>query len=192
MKNSDDLKKITFSSIFVALAIVLEIITDYVPGLNLQMPLGGNIFGISMLPIILIGIICGWYYGILGGLIFGVVNWLISGHDITPWSWALDYMLPGVVLGISGFVKDAKKKPLNYIIAILIPCFARYIILSLSGVTIWAVYAPGDKNLFFYSFILYNGPYMLTSTVLCLAIGILIRKSILRISSSVLALSSND
>jgi thiamine transporter len=171
MKKQIELKKLVLSSILVALAIVFEVITDYVPGLNLEMPNGGNIFGISMLPLILIGVSCGWYYGIVGGLFFGLINWLISGHDITAWSWLLDYILPGGVLGL-GFVFNRKRNLLRYILSFVLCCLLRYLILSLSGVILWGMYAPEGTNAWFYSFVLYNGPYMLVSSAITIALGI--------------------
>ncbi|MDR2867793.1 MAG: energy-coupled thiamine transporter ThiT [Acholeplasmatales bacterium] len=169
MKKQIELRKLIFSSSLVALAIVLEVLTDFVPGLNINGYNGGNYFGLSMLPIILVGFSCGWYYGLFGGLIFGVINWAISGHDYTAWSWALDYIIPAMVLGLGFFLKP-KNKIISFIGAILLGSFLRYVVLSISGVTIWAAYAEG--NLWFYSFVLYNGPYMLTSTVLCLVVGV--------------------
>ena len=61
-----------------AVAIVLEVLTSAIPGLNLSMPFGGKFFGISMLPLILIGLLIGFKYGLISTLIFALYNFGID------------------------------------------------------------------------------------------------------------------
>jgi thiamine transporter len=167
------LKKAITSSLFIALAVALEFVTKAVPGLNYRFPQGGQAFGISVVPLLLIGLFFGFSWGVLSGVIFGIVNFLLDGYFMHWGSFFFDYILAFGSLGITGLFKNANKSYIKTILAILLACFVRYLFHSLGGVLFFSEYA-GEMNPIFYSFIFYNAPYTLTTTSLSITIILLI------------------
>lgn len=86
------LKKSIYSAICVALAIILPIAFHSIPN-------AGNVFCPMHLPILICGLICGWNYGLLCGIIAPALSSLISGMPPAA-------ILPGMMLelAIYGFV----------------------------------------------------------------------------------------
>ena len=175
----NELRKITFTSVFVAIAFVFGLMTKYMPGLNLEMPQGGSVFGFPMIPIVFIGFILGVKYGIIGGILYGLVSLMLDG---VLYHWAslfLDYLIAFGVLGLTGLFKEKLHQPKQFILIILFVAFLRYLSHGLSGALIFGEFAPDGMNPWFYSFIVYNGPYMLTSAILTTIVASLIRKKII-------------
>lgn len=140
-----------------AVAIVLDVLTNAIPGLNLSMPFGGKFFGISMLPLILIGLLIGFKYGLISTLIFAIYNFGIdyiiyletlritletwTGISWTIWMIGLlvllDYVIPFMAFGLSGLFKDGLKRRKTFILAIISVSAIRLISSTLSGVILW-------------------------------------------------------
>ncbi|MCF7932097.1 MAG: energy-coupled thiamine transporter ThiT [Acholeplasmataceae bacterium] len=177
-----ELLKLTFTSMFVAMAIILGLITKYVPGLNLEMPQGGSVFGLPMLPLVLIGMLFGVRYGILGGAIYGLVSVLLDGGVYHWVSFFSDYLIAFGVLGLSGMFKGALADRDRFVVAIFVAAFLRYLSHAFFGSIIFAEFAPEGVNPWFYSFVLYNAPYMLSSTAVTVVIGLILRTRILRLA----------
>ncbi|MDY0346599.1 MAG: ECF transporter S component [Acholeplasma sp.] len=175
-----DLIRLTESAILVSIAVVFELLSKMVP--FLQMPFGGSV-SLAMLPVIIVAIRHGMGYGMMAGFVFGIVNYLIDGYAFFWGSFVFDYSLAFVALGLGGlFSKKALSGDvMSFVYAVLLASFARYIMHSLSGVLFFAEYA-GDHNVLIYSFILYNGPYMLGSAALCLMAGLTIYKRVLLVN----------
>ncbi|MFP4178162.1 MAG: energy-coupled thiamine transporter ThiT, partial [Acholeplasmataceae bacterium] len=57
--------------------------------------------------------------------------------------------------------------------------FLRYLSHAFGGAIIFAEFAPEGMNPWFYSFVVYNAPYMLSSTALTLMVGLLIRSKLI-------------
>lgn len=174
-------KKITETSIIIALAVVIDVLFKLIPFFN--MPQGGHI-SIAMLAIIINGFRNGWKYGLAGGLLFAFLNWLIDGRVLHIGSIFFDYLFAFTVLGVSGFFQKQAKSLWKFCIIIFLLCFSRYIFTSLSGVLFFKEYAYIPENLgwviegealyFVYSFVIYNLPYLGLSTVLCIIVGIIL------------------
>lgn len=140
-----------------AVAIVLDVLTNAIPGLNLSMPFGGKFFGISMLPLILIGLLIGFKYGLISTLIFALYNFgidyiiYIETLRVTletwtgiPWTFwmivslvLLDYIIPFMAFGLSGLFKDGLKNRKTFIIAVISVSIVRLVSSTLSGVVLW-------------------------------------------------------
>ena len=100
-----------------------------------------------------------------------------------------DYLIPfGLITAICGlFSQKAQKRQLNraaIISGVLIAGFARYIMHSLSGVIFFSDYADG-KNVWIYSFIIYNLPYMLASTIITLVFVLILNKQLINLESRI-------
>lgn len=141
-----------------AVAIILDVIVNAIPGLNLSMPFGGKFFGISMLPLVMIGLFVGLKYGLISGFIYALYNFgidyiiYIDALRVTLESWTgtawpiemiillvlLDYIIPFTAFGLSGLFHDGFKKLSNVINAVIVVSAIRLISSSLSGVILWS------------------------------------------------------
>lgn len=179
----ESIRKIAETSILVSLAVIIDLLFELIPFFN--MPEGGHI-SIAMLAIIINGFRNGWKYGLSGGLIFAIINWLFGGYVLHWGSIFLDYLIPFTGLGLSGFFTEKGKKIWKFCLITFALCTLRYISSSLSGVLFFKEYAyipdylnwniSGEALYWIYSFIIYNLPYMGLSTILCIIVGIVLHK----------------
>ncbi len=170
-----DTKRIAELAVLIGLAAVLEAISTFIPFLH--MPQGGSV-SLGMLPIFIIAFRYGLKDGLIAGFIFGIFNYLLSPYFV-HWSQVLlDYGVAYTVIGFAGVFKDGLKIDKRFVNGILLGGFLRYVAHGLSGMIFYAEYA-GDEGAFVYSFILYNLPYMLISTLLCIVIGLNIKDRVL-------------
>lgn len=175
---------ISEGSILAALAVVLSIASDLIPGLKL--PNGGS-FSLSMLPLFIYALRRGAIPGLIMGAVYSMVNFLLDGLWIHWGSIFFDYLLPfSLLAAFAGlFSKKALKGQIGYtVIAVLLGGLIRYIFHGLSGVIFFAEYA-GDLNPWFYSFIVYNLPYMAVSTAGALITTLLLQKRFITLDSRI-------
>lgn len=175
---------ISEGSVLAALAVVLSVASDLIPGL--KMPNGGS-FSLSMLPLFIFALRRGVIPGLIMGAVYSVVNLLVDGLIIHWGSIFFDYLLPFALLAaIAGiFSKKALKGQLGFtVVAVLLGGLTRYIFHGLSGVIFFAEYA-GEYNPWFYSFIVYNLPYMAVSTIGVLITTILLQKRFITLDSRI-------
>ncbi len=158
MQVRNETKKLVVTAILLASGIAIDLIVSFVPGLNLRMPFGGKFFGISMIPIIMIGLIFGLRYGLLAGFIFGIYNFsfdyliYLSALRDTLESWTgtswtamqilllilLDYVIPFTAFGLVGLFKDGLRKVSSIVYATIAVSFVRLVSSTLSGVVLWS------------------------------------------------------
>lgn len=174
-KRSDLVISITETAIFIALAVVLELLSNLI---GFRLPQRGSI-SLAMLPILIISIRRGVVYGVAAGLIFGMINFFLDGFYWHLGSIVFDYLLAFPVLGLAGlFRKKIRKSSIYLIPAFLLAVFARFFFSFLSGVIFFASYAPEGylsrygKTLgaIIYSFV-YNGSYLSLSLIICLLVA---------------------
>lgn len=134
---------------------------------------GGSISA-AMIPIIIFSVRWGLGWGIAAGAVFGTLKYFL-GLDSFVISWVsivFDYTGAYAMVGLAGLLKRrANLIPL----AAFIAGAARFVVHYISGVTVYAEYMPEEfmgltmTSPFFYS-ALYNGGYMLPSTILAVAV----------------------
>jgi len=134
---------------------------------------GGSISA-AMIPLILFAVRWGAGWGMAAGLVFGTLKYFI-GLDSFVLNWVsiiFDYSGAYAMVGLAGlFKRRADRIPL----AALVAGAARFIVHYISGVTVYAEWMPEEfmgltmTSPFFYS-ALYNGGYMLPSTILAVAV----------------------
>ena len=140
-------KEIVVIAMFSAISFILYMIQF------IKYPQGGGISLFSMLPTMLLSVLCGNTIGITGGLVYGLLKLLNGAYIIHPAQFLLDYILPTMLLGLAGtFGKEKKSK-------VILGClFALALSVSMniiSGCVFFGDYAPEGMNVFVYSF-LYN------------------------------------
>ncbi len=187
---------IAFSAIFLSLSVVLDYVFKLIP--FLQMPNGGGIT-IGMLPLVLISIICGGYYGLLSGIAYGVINcFVIDAYGFNVYSFFLDY-----IIAFAGFsiIAIFRKKILDgskfyFVLGFVLGGIIRWISSGFSGVInagLWGydkeflenIFGAGHGSkiwLYLYSFVYYNLPYIGVSVILCIVIGLILLKRINKIN----------
>ncbi|MBE6783199.1 MAG: energy-coupled thiamine transporter ThiT [Ruminococcaceae bacterium] len=185
---SDNFKKIrilTECAIMIALSCVLSVITIY------SLPQGGSITAFCQVPIIIISYRHGLKWGAFSGFVLSVFQ-LISG--LSAFSYVktipayiavalLDYIIAFTVLGFGGmFRKKIKNQSLSIGLGAGIVSLIRLLCHFLSGVTVWADYAEGWKNVWIYS-LAYNGSYMGIETAITV-LGVVMLGGVLDFSSS--------
>ncbi len=152
------LKKLVLTTTLLAIAIVVDLLVSVIPGLNLELPFGGKIFNLGLLPLLLIGLFVGIKYGLIGGLMFAIfkfsfdyIIFLSTLKDIleswTGTTWTafhiiglifLDYLIPFTAFGLSGiFYKENLNKIINIVYSILITSSIWLLSGTLSGVLLW-------------------------------------------------------
>lgn len=150
-------KKLTFSAVMIALSAVLSVIKV------VQMPLGGSVTLLSMVPICMIAITYGTAYAILPCFVYGIIQMLLGNvfaWGLTPVTLiaciAFDYLLAFAVLSLSGLFR--KNGSFGIFAGVALACAARFVCHFLSG---WLLFKSYDvfNSPFIYS-LCYNAAYM--------------------------------
>ncbi|MFA5560765.1 MAG: energy-coupled thiamine transporter ThiT [Acholeplasmataceae bacterium] len=147
-------KKLLIVANLIAIAIAIDVITSM---FNLRMPFGGNFIGISMLPLILIGLFFGLKYGLISGFIYALYNFTsdyiiyIDALRLTLESWTgitwtfwhilglvfLDYIIPFMAFGLSGLFADGFKSKAKFVYAALTVSAIRLFSSTFAGTLLW-------------------------------------------------------
>ncbi len=156
MKNKKNLYWLVESAVMIALAAVLEIVAKMVIP---EMPFGGQVTIVSMLPIVLVG----WKYGIGKGLVTGFVYSLVQmalgvktiSAMVVPSSedylgslgnvilmFLFDYILAYTVLGLGAIYKKAiKNNSASLALGAFTALLLRYICHIISGYVLFGAWA---------------------------------------------------
>lgn len=154
MKNKT--RKITESALLIAMAIVLEMAAkSFIP----EMPFGGQITLVSMLPIVLISYRHGVKWGLLSGVVYAAIEMVIGVKTIAAafqpdyfgsgvmifnalLMCTLDYLVAFTVLGLGGVFRNKIKNPgVGLMCGSLVALGARYLAHICSGYILYSGYA---------------------------------------------------
>ena len=175
MKNTK-VRLLTEAAILLALAIVLSFIKIW------NMPMGGSVTLLSMLPIMLIAIKNGTAWGVCTAFVFSMfqlVQAVIEGNvfpycgtiGIVALCVAFDYIVPFTCLGLCALGKK-HLDDFGLYIGIVCVCIIRFCCHYATGIVIWGQWAEG-KSKAMYS-LLYNGQYMLPELILTLVAAVVL------------------
>lgn len=140
-----------------------------------HMPEGGSI-SLMMVPIVIYALRWGLGRGLLAGLAFGILDFMLGGGIAIGWQSILgDYVIALTVLGLAGV--GHKKGLRGIIVGSLLAGVARFIVVWITGATLWGeymydIYGLPMDNEWVYSF-LYNLNALVMAvltTVVCVAI----------------------
>ena len=169
-------KELVICSIYVAIAVALDIVKEFIPFLN--MPSGGSI-NIALIPIVLCSFHIGIKWGLVSGALWFVVSSIIglNAYFINIGQIIFDYIIPSMILGLSSLLyKNKKLKEIE--IGIFITMLIRTMSIILSGAIYWfdISTAAGSKEAWIGSLV-YNLPYSIATLVmLMILIPILIKQ----------------
>lgn len=165
-------RKLTECALLIAVGTVLAQIKIF------EMPFGGSVTLLSMVPFILASLRHGTRWGLLTGAVNGILQMLLGFYAPPAGTIPaligvvlLDYMLAFMVLGLAAWFAARFKKPFVGVVAgTAIVCFLRFVCSFLSGALLWGSYQSyyewaNGMSVWLYSF-LYNGGYMLPELLL--------------------------
>ena len=155
-----DVKALTISSLLIALSVILGNIKIF------EMPQGGSITLMSILPIVLCGYLLGTKRGVLAGICVGLLNLIFGPYIIHPVQLFLDYPIAYGALGLSGLVSNSKNGLTK---GYLIGLAGRYICAFLSGWIFFGAYAPESFNAVTW-LLWYNFTYLAAEGILTIII----------------------
>ena len=171
------------SAVMIAIATVLSM-------LKFDLPFGGGVTIVSMLPLVLISHRWGWKWGVVTAFVYSVIQ-LILGLDnvgyATGFAMALgvillDYIIAYTVIGLSGIFENSFGKTSKAVfVGILVTFALRFVCHYITGVWIWNEWMPDTfmkmtmTSPWIYS-ALYNGWYMLAELVFTEIVAMIIYK----------------
>ena len=139
-------KRITTSALMLALATVLAMIPLF------QLPFGGTVTMVSMLPVIVVAMLYSTGWGLFTAFVFALLQMTVAGGITAPpvqnftyyaIEIALDYVIAFTVLGLSGaFYRMLGRKLWAIPVSAAVVIILRFVCHFLSGIIIWSVYAP--------------------------------------------------
>ncbi len=177
------LADIVISAMMLALALAIKGISQLIPFSNL--PYGGSIT-IILVPLCLVGLLCGPIWGIVVPVLFSVFNFLWDG--VSSWTantsaviltLFLDYIVAFGFCGISSLFRKPffEKKAYAPLLAVLLSGILRLISHFFSGVIVWnniwdyegPIVMDWSKAGITYSLV-YNTSYMIPTIILSLLV----------------------
>ena len=162
-KKKGGTKQLVFCAMAMALAMVTSMLKVY------EFPFGGSVTLFSMLFICLIGYLYGPATGIMTGMAYGVLQFLVGPYILSPAQVLVDYPLAFGALGISGCFCNAKGGLVKGYIAGII---GRWVFAVISGWIFFGEYAWEGWGALPYS-MAYNACYIfaegiVTVIILCI------------------------
>ena len=95
--------------VYCSAAMALAVVTSFIKVASL--PFGGSITLFSMMFICLIGYIYGARTGLITGLAYGILQFIVEPYIYAPLQVLLDYPLAFAGLGLAGFFSSKKARP---------------------------------------------------------------------------------
>ena len=167
-------RKLTLSAVMIAMSAVLSMVKVY------DLPLGGSITLLSMLPVCVIAICYGTGWGIFCSILYACLQIALDlgklmGYGLTPAIWVgsllFDYIIAFGALGFAGLFR--RKGAFGMCAGITISLLIRFMSHFISGAILFSAFAPKGWNVYIYS-LCYNGSYMLPELVFTLVGAVLV------------------
>lgn len=158
-------------AIMVAVASVLSMIAI------INMPYGGSVTAVSMLPIIVFGYRYGTGKGFIVGFVYSITQLLLGVSNLsyaTSFGAAvsiimLDYIVAFTLLGLVGLFREKLgSQSAELAVSTVVVCLLRYICHVITGCTVWAGVSIPTSDGLIYS-LGYNAAYMVPETVVTAA-----------------------
>lgn len=119
-------KQITYAGVSLALCILLPFIT-------LQQQQLGNMFSLIHIPVLLCGIICGWKYGLIVGLIAPLLRHFLFSMPPIQAATLMTFELAAYGAFAGLLYKALPKKPLNVYVTLILAMFLGRIVYGIAG-----------------------------------------------------------
>ena len=172
-------------AVMLALATILSLI-------KIDLPLGGGITLVSMLPIIIMSHRWGWKWGLMVSGLHATIQLLLGLDNVSYASnflmalgvIFLDYLVPYTVLGFSGVAEKVFGKTDRAVfVGILVTFLLRFLCHYITGVWVWGGWAEGTylgigtPTPWIYSAV-YNGWYMLFEIIITECVAMILYQAL--------------
>lgn len=170
-----DSRCIALAGITIAISFVLSYVKLW------EMPQGGSITFVSLLPIMLFAYIYGPKKGVLIGFIYGIMQAMQDTWIIHPAQFLLDYPIAFAMIGFAGVFRNLtaldKLPQVKFILGAILAGLLRFVSHVLSGVFAFGAYAidAGQSNFWLYS-LGYNS-FVFVDIALVVVIGAIVFSS---------------
>ncbi len=155
------------AGIVIALFLILKQVKVF------EMPMGGSITAGAMVPLLVFSFRWGGLRGVFVCAVAGIMDFILgTKYTFHPVSLLFDYPVAYGMIGLAGFFG---KKIAGMLAGTVIGIFGRFACHVLSGVVVFASYAPEGQSPLLYS-ILYNGTYLLPECIISFILVTLIIK----------------
>lgn len=156
----NDVSIMVKTAIILAITFVLNQITLF------KMPQGGSVTAFGMLALFLVSYLFGARQGILAGMAYGLLDLIVSPSVVHPIQIFMDYPLAFGAIGIGGLLRNQNYGIIKgYILGVL----GRYVVVVLSGIIFWGMYAAEGFNAVTWS-LFYNMTYMLPEAAITVVV----------------------
>ena len=180
------------------LMIALATILSYIP--IFELPHGGSITLVSMLPLIVVGFRHGAKWGLLTAFVHSLIQLMMGIKNLTYCQGIvaivgcilLDYVLAFTILGLAGAIaKPIKNRMLAVGVGSIVVCLGRFICSFLSGYIVWKDYDyafewmtefgwgekianMGENALCWLYSAVYNATYMIPEAILTTVVAVVL------------------
>lgn len=138
-----------------------------------EMPMGGSITAGAMVPLLIFAYRWGGKNGVFVCAVAGIMDFILgSKYSFHPVSLLFDYPIAYGMIGLAGFFG---KKISGMLTGTVVGIFGRFACHVLSGVVVFASYAPEGQSPLLYS-ILYNGTFLLPECIISIILVTVIVK----------------
>lgn len=169
--SSLNVKLLVEGAMMIAIATILSFIKVA------EMPYGGSVTAGSMVPILIYAYRWGAGRGILVGVVYGIIQFLIDPYAAHPVSIILDYPLAFGALGAMGIFAHRSSNIAKIVTGIVAAIGLRFVAHYLSGVIFFAMYAPEGMSPYWYS-VVYNAAYLLPEMLISVVFFLLLHKQL--------------
>lgn len=169
-KNKSDVnrtKAISYAAICAALAFALSYIRF------IELPQGGSVTLVSLLPIMIYSYKFGIRRGAALGAIYGLLQFIQGPWFYHPVQFLLDYPIAFAAIGLAGLFREVKvlenKKPLQFALGAIVAVVIRYLSHVVSGIFVFGSGDPENYSAVAWSF-LYNS-FAFADMAICIVAG---------------------
>ncbi len=145
-----------------------------------EMPNGGSVTLLSMLPFVLISFRHGVKWGLATGFVNSLLQMLLGfwAPPVRVWLGVLlDYVLAFTLLGLACvFAKPFKNRTLGVAVGTAAVCVLRFLCSYFSTVFVWFSTAPEGLPVWLFG-LTYNGAYMLPELLLTTTAAVLLQRA---------------
>ncbi len=153
-KREETIRRLVVSAVMLGVATALELVSNFIP---LELPFGGRITIVSMLPIVVVGYMYGTSQGLFTAFCFSIIQILLGMKTVSAFFmpgdsqmviWKalivcfLDYVLAYTVLGFSGLFRNKfKNKAVGLSVSSIFALSLRYVVHIISGAIFFGSWA---------------------------------------------------
>ena len=144
-----------------------------------EMPNGGSVTVVSLLPLILFAYVYGTVPGLILGFVHGVLQFLFGGWFLNIFQLLLDYPLAFAVLGLAGLFNKMKDERAGLAVGTVVGCVARWFVAALAGLVFWSDLTDGIWPAVVYT-VTYNASYMIPECIITVIVAVLVGPRLVR------------